>query len=157
MDKPMLEITTIQEKSNVSLSQEVYYFMLMQVPFGKITRFNDIEEYLAKKYGVHHIHEFKTTDLIFRNLSNPDSRYIERIIAHVPMHREVSAIGYIEHGSEQVRKLECEGHEIIQKGAKKTNAVKDYKKHLFDFDRETSISLDTLKKIDKEGLFDYLL
>ena len=153
----MQEMTIIEEESNVTLSQEVYYFMLMQVPFGKITRYKDIEAYLAKKFGVHHIHEFATNPLNLRNIQNLESKYIERIIDSVPLHREVSAIGYVEQGYEQERKLRCEGHEIIQKGAYKKNAVKDYQKYLFNFDKETNISLDTLKRVDKEGLFDYFL
>lgn len=155
-DKSQPKVITIPEGSNVALSQEVYYFMLMQVPFGRITRYSDIEAYLARKFGVHHVHEFDTTAMGRRNLNAPEFKYIEKIIDNAPEHREVSPVGYLEHGDDQAKKLKVEGHEIVQKGAKKKDAVKDYKKYLFNFDKETDIDLETLKKIDQEGLFDYL-
>lgn len=36
----------------IRLSQEIYYFMLMQVPQGQLTRDCDIREYLNELYGV---------------------------------------------------------------------------------------------------------
>ena len=147
---------TIPEGSSVTLSEEVYRYMLIQVPEGRITRWEDIEAYLARKFGVHHIKEFDRSVMTQRMFANGDAEYLSRVFDQTPEHREVSSIGYISETSEKVEKLMAEGLPSERKGKDKKLAVKDYKKYLFDFDNETNIDIETLKKIDREGLYEYL-
>ena len=143
--------------SSVKLSQEVYLYMLMQVPPGRLTRWKDIEAYLARKFGVHHIREFDTLPMAIRNIqyTRENRDYITLFSKYIPEHREVSAIGYLEGSLDQADKLIGEGFVIEPKGAKNKPAVKDYKKHLFDFDKEADISIETLQDVEQNGLMKY--
>lgn len=149
-------ITLIPAGTSIELSQEVYYYMLMQVPFRKLTHWRDIEAFLARKFNVQHISRFDSLPMNVRNLSSIDQNYIIKIIDTVPRHREISLGGYLEHGDSQEKELRAEGHGIVTKGPYKKKAVKDFKKSLFDFDRETNISIETLERINQNGLFEYL-
>lgn len=51
----MSKITTIPAGKEIRLSQEIYYYMLMQVPQGRLTRDCDIREYLNELYGASYI------------------------------------------------------------------------------------------------------
>lgn len=156
MDNQKRVVTIIPAGTGIELSQEVYYYMLMQVPFGKLTQRKDIEEYLAKKFNVQHIYKFNRAPMNMRNLNDINQKYIIKIIDTVPFHREVSSGGYLEHEDSQIQKLLAEGHVIITKGPHKKSAVKDFKMFLFDFNKETDIDIDTLRRIDQEGLSNYL-
>ena len=156
MDNQRRVIAIPQTGTSIELSQEVYYYMLMQVPFGKLTHWRDIEAFLARKFNVQHISKFDSMPMNARHLGNIEKNYIIKIIDTVPRHREISVGGYLENDDAQAKKLRAEGHVIITKGPYKKEAVKDFKKSLFDFDRETDISTDTLKKVNRDGLFDFL-
>ena len=145
--------------SCVKISEEVYLFMLMQVPPGRLTRWKDIEAFLARKFGVHHIEEFDRVPMSIRNIkySHNGREYIALFSKFIPAHREVSAIGYLEGPLDQAEKLISEGFTVVQKGAYNKSAVKDYKKYLFDFDKEANISLEILQDIDQNGLMKYFV
>ena len=51
----MSKITMIPAGKEIRLSQEIYYYMLMQVPQGRLTRDCDIREYLNELYGASYI------------------------------------------------------------------------------------------------------
>ena len=51
----MSKITMIPAGKEIRLSQEMYYYMLMQVPQGRLTRDCDIREYLNELYGASYI------------------------------------------------------------------------------------------------------
>ena len=51
----MSKITTIPAEKEIRLSQEIYYYMLMQVPQGRLTRDCDIREYLNELYEASYI------------------------------------------------------------------------------------------------------
>lgn len=51
----MSKITTIPAGKEIRLSQEIYYYMLMQVPQGRLTRDCDIREYLNELYGASYL------------------------------------------------------------------------------------------------------
>ncbi len=150
MDNTKKVITIIPAETSIELSQEVYYYMLMQAPFGKLTHWRDIEAFLARKFSVQHISRFDSLPMNMRHPGNVDQNYIIKIIDTVPRHREISLGGYLEHGDSQEKELRAEGHVIVTKGPYKKKAVKDFKKSLVDFDKETNISVETLKKIKKE-------
>lgn len=148
--KPIPTVQHIPEGSSVDLSEEVLYYLLMQVPYGRLTRRDDMTAFLAKLFHVHHI-EIVHTHL--HRFIDPD--YIEKIIDFIPRHREIGTRGHLQ-GAPDSTQLVQEGHEIVpdkRKGYSPT--VKDYKKYLFDFSTEATIHIEDLLKINREGLFDY--
>ncbi len=105
-----------------------YIEALKKVPFGKITRDDDIYEYLAKKHNVNRV-ELSG----HRPLQDAfDKKY--------PYWRVVSTRGFLCEDrflysvGEQKRLLEAEGLKIIQAGAGgKSLKVENYKNYLYDF------------------------
>lgn len=149
----MMEIIKIMPKGKeIELSEEVRYYMLLQVPKGRLTRDQDIREYLGKLYGASYI-DF-ITPLRMRPIFDYD-KYINRILDNVPFHREVSSLGYT-YNPEYIKKLKEEGFVILPKSGNRTERVEDYKKYLFDFEKESSVDLSVLEKISKEGIETYL-
>lgn len=83
----MSKITTIPAGKEIRLSQEIYYYMLMQVPQGRLTRDCDIREYLNELYGASYI-DF---DILATLRTIPGyHEYMTRIVERVPKHRLVS-------------------------------------------------------------------
>lgn len=95
----------------------------MQVPFGKLTHWRDIEAFLARKFNVQHISRFDSLPMNVRNLSSIDQNYIIKIIDTVPRHREISLGGYLEHGDSQGKELRAEDHAIVTKGPYKKKGL----------------------------------
>jgi len=140
----------IPEASHIHLSEEVFSYLLMQVPSGRLTRYQDMEAYLAKRFSVHHI-QMENLPFMSRVAFSPE--YIYKVLDYVPRHREVSARGYLIDVCDQAQKLSSEGLEIIPPVRDGYNArVKDYKQYLFDFEKETNIDLETLKAVHENGL-----
>ena len=126
--QPRHSIQHIPEGSSVNLSEEVLYYLLMQVPYGRLTRRDDMAAFLAKLFHVHHV-EIVTTHL--HRCMVPD--YITKIIDFVPRYREISTRGHL-HGDPSSIQLAKEGHEIVpHKRAGYASVIKNYKKYLFDF------------------------
>ncbi len=143
MNKSTCHIEYIPEKPCLRLSEIVYFYVLTFVPNGRLTRAEDIEKYLEKKFDVPRVE--------FERPINLDVNYWIKFIDNVPMHRVVSAYGYTH--STKVEQLASEGFEFEEKNNNRGPKVKDYKKYLFNFEKETNISLDTLKKINEEKDF----
>lgn len=64
-------------------------------------------------------------------------------------YKEVSSVGNTVWDAKD--KLEAEGFEL-SKSTKYLYKVKDFKKYLFDFDKETNVSAEDFERIDREGL-----
>lgn len=143
MDKKVCYIEYIPEKPCLRLSEIIYFYVLTFVPKGRLTRAEDIEKYLEKKFDIPRVE--------FERPINLDINYWIKFIDNVPMHRVVTAYGYTD--STKVEQLALEGFEFEEKNDNRSPKVKDYKKFLFNFDKETNISLDTLKKINEEKDF----
>ena len=106
------------KKPFVDLSEVLYFYLLLLVPKGRLTRSRDIEKYLAKQYGVSHVH--------LERPFKPDYDYWCRMIDRVPFHRVVSAYGYAEDLDHT--KLLDEGFEFMEKKENRYRPqVKDYK------------------------------
>ena len=132
-------------KPGLKLSEVVYFYLVHLVPKGRLTRYDDIVKYLANKFDVFHIE--------FCRPFNLEWDYWCKFIDHVPLHRVVTSYGYIEPLKREM--LISEGFEIEDTAVKNRGPrVKDYKKYLFDFEKETKISLDYLKKINEQQDFD---
>ena len=149
-------IQVIPEKSNVLLSRDVYDYMLMQVPQGRLTRWEDIEQYLADRFGVHHVRfDLSTTRFLRYGAALPDVIYA--MLDQVPKHREVTARGRIVYAPQQERLLEEEGFVLLKSTSNgHSPRVKDYQKFLFDFEKETDIPIQTLRDVDQKGLGTFL-
>ena len=132
-------------REGLRLSEIVYFYLLYLVPKGRLARRKDIEKYLEKKFDAFYIE--------FQRPLNFSWDYWCKFIDLVPLHRVVSANGYIEPLNRD--KLISEGFEIEEPTMNNREPrVKDYKKYLFDFEKETDISLDYLKKINEQQDFD---
>ncbi len=76
----MSKTTMIPAGKEIRLSQEIYYYMLMQVPQGRLTRDCDIREYLNELYGASYI-DF---DILATLRTLPGySEYMARIVEKV--------------------------------------------------------------------------
>ena len=73
----MSELTTTFVRKEIRLSEEIYYYMLMQVPQGRLTRDCDIREYLNGIYGATWI-DFDILAALRTLLGY--SEYMERIV-----------------------------------------------------------------------------
>lgn len=79
----MSKITMISAGKEIRLSQEIYYYMLMQVPQGRLTRDCDIREYLNELYGASYI-DF---DILATLRTMPGyHEYMTRIVDRAPNH-----------------------------------------------------------------------
>ena len=138
-------VVEIPAKSGLKLSEVVYFYLVYLVPKGRLTRYDDIVKYLEKKFNVFRVE--------FCRPFNFDWNYWCKFIDYVPLHRVVTSYGYIE--PLKRNKLIEEGFVIEEPSVKNRGPkVKDYKKYLFDFEKETDISLDFLKQINEQQDFD---
>ncbi len=148
----MSEITMIPAGKEIRVSQEIYYYMLMQVPQGRLTRDCDIREYLNELYGATCI-DF---DILATLRTLPGySEYMARIVEKVPKHRLVSTRGYVSDGM-CIEKLQAEGFTILPAKGNRLERVLDYKKYLFDFQSASAVSKAVLDQIQREGLRAFL-
>lgn len=148
----MSKITMIPAGKEIKLSQEIYYYMLMQVPQGRLTRDCDIREYLNELYGVTCI-DF---DILATLRTLPGySEYMARIVEKVPKHRLVSTLGYVSDGM-CIEKLQAEGFTILPAKGNRLERVLDYKKYLFDFKSASAVNKAVLDQIQREGLRAFL-
>lgn len=148
----MSKITMIPAGKEIRLSQEIYYYMLMQVPQGQLTRDCDIREYLNELYGVACI-DF---DILATLRTLPGySEYLARIVEKVPKHRLVSTQGYVSDGM-CIEKLQAEGFTILPAKGNREERVLDYKKYLIDFKKESTVNKAVLDQIQREGLRAFL-
>ena len=114
------------------VSSDEFYEVLSMVPAGKITRREDIIEYLKRKHNASRVEINYTI-----NLLTP----IER---GVPLWRLVSTRGFVQGdrfymGREKcAEKLEEEGFNVIPGGiGGESLKVENYREYLFDFNKET--------------------
>lgn len=148
----MSKITMISAGKEIRLSQEIYYYMLMQVPQGRLTRDCDIREYLNELYGVVCI-DF---DILATLRTLPGySEYMARIVEKVPKHRLVSTRGYVSDGM-CIEKLQAEGFTILPPKGDRGERVLNYKKYLFDFKKASTVNKAVLDQIQREGLRAFL-
>lgn len=148
----MSKITTIPAGKEIRLSQEIYYYMLMQAPQGRLTRDCDIREYLNELYGVVCI-DF---DILATLRTLPGySEYMARIVEKVPKHRLVSTRGYVSDGM-CIEKLQAEGFTILPPKGDRGERVLNYKKYLFDFKKASTVNKAVLDQIQREGLRAFL-
>jgi addiction module RelB/DinJ family antitoxin len=108
-----------------------YIEILKRVPVGKITRYDDITKYLAKKYNVPRVEIVGQRPL--QAAFNKE----------YPYWRVVTARGFLCEDrflhtvEEQKVLLEAEGHTVISGGARgKSLKVENYTSVLYDFDKE---------------------
>lgn len=127
-DVKQMTVEYIPAKPSKEIPMEEYIDLLRQVPAGQITRMEDIEKHLQKKYGVERVHvEYRAL------LSNPKWEGI-------PYWREVSSRGMLQEDrfrcsrEQQKEKLESEGLRIVPCGAyNRSLKVENYKDYLFDY------------------------
>lgn len=129
---------------HVTLSETAKYQLLMLVPRGRLTTDTAIRSYLAKMFGVHGVEFERVYDETARMTWEDESR------KRLNLHREVSDSGIINPGCED--ELREEGFELIPSNRSKGNLrVKDFKRYLFDFEKECTLTIKDFKKYKKES------
>ena len=148
----MSKITMMPAGKEIRLSQEIYYYMLMQVPQGQLTRDCDIRKYLNELYGAACI-DF---DILATLRTLPGySEYMAHIVEKIPKHRLVSTLGYVSDGM-CIEKLQAEGFTILPAKGNREERVLDYKKYLFNFKKASTVNKVVLDQIQREGLRAFL-
>ena len=144
-DKRVCNVQYFPAKPGVELSEVVRNYMVSLVPRGRLTRDRDMLEYLSKVFNVNWV-AFKRDQRFSIPLIMNNSVYDD-----VPNHRVVSDRGIVYPLTEDI--LCSEGHELIQTKITKCGLqVKDYKKYLYNFEKEANINIDELKIFCHEGL-----
>ncbi|MBQ3135844.1 MAG: hypothetical protein IJB74_00030 [Clostridia bacterium] len=137
------------QKSSLTLYEDVKYYLIMHVPAGRLVRDKEIQKFLCSKFGVEDIRfEQPLHRIIIKG-------YLCRILDNVPLHREVSSGGYLLKDYHE-KPLKNEGFETEIIKGRYMPRVKSFKSYLFDFEKETDIKAEDLKRINSEGLFDVL-
>lgn len=111
---------------HITVSMDEYVALLMKIPEGKITRFDDILNYFKQKYNIR-------AEIDLRPAMYKDNKPIPywRIVSTRGM---LSDYGHYFSKELQAKYLEEEGFEIIAVGPNKRSLqVKDYRQYLFDF------------------------
>lgn len=120
-------IEYIPEIPVTPVSETEYFDALYKVPAGKVTRWDDIMEYLRCK------HDAKRVELVHDKIVT----YEEKM--QIPVWRELSARGFLQDSlwcnrERQEEMLKSEGLTIVPCGAyRKSLKVENYQKYLFDF------------------------
>ena len=123
------------------LSMAVHYYLLSLIPSGRIVTWSGLRDFVSKKLGIYIEFEERYYDKL-KNLAFYDIRKNND-------YKEVSNVGNT--GCFEKELLEKEGFELI-KSTKYLYKVKDYKKYLFDFEKETTVTATQILEIDKIGL-----
>lgn len=120
-------VTYIPAKPAKQVRYEEFLDLVAKVPQGFITRYDDICDYLCRKYKAERVEFVHGTEDWWRS-------------QEVPLWRVVSTRGVLSDSrlmsrELQQERLECEGLTIVPCGVNNRSLmVKDYKLHLFDFD-----------------------
>lgn len=132
----------------IILSRDLEYFLNLLVPEGKLTRDDDMRNFLHSVFGGTWIDYDPPCKV--RGYLNYD-KYMQSIVSTVPFHRVVGSRGHVDR-EEHICKLRSEGHTIIPPKGKFGARVKDYKRCLYDFTQEAYINKEYLTRIHYEGL-----
>lgn len=129
-DRDLVEPTVIRipAQKYVRISSEIVEYLIRQVPAGKITRYEDIQQFLQSAYGYERIElEHESATLFLTDHSFPYWRVVGNTGFLPSRHRFYND----ETMAELLRK---DGLSVSMGGANKAlYRVEDYKKHLFDF------------------------
>ena len=123
----------------VVLSEMAKYRLTSIVPVGRLTTDTAIRNYLSKLFDVSWV-DFERDYIAFMPvLMN------EQAFTQLNLHRIVSDSGIVDWAHKD--KLRDEGFELVPSNRSKGNLmVMDYKKYLFDFDKECQLTIDDFKK-----------
>lgn len=135
----------------VVLSEMVKYELLRYVPAGRLTTNSAMLKYLAKLFNQPRA-EFEYEPFKMAAAMNS-----EKFRKEDNSHRMVSDGGFVDPGSEE--KLRAEGFEVIPSPQSKYSLkVKDFKKYLFDFEKECPLTREMLAEyqINRRNLDDIL-
>ena len=127
-NKEEVKVIHIPAKKSVKIPQEIVEYLIRQVPAGKITRYEDIQQFLQASYGYERVElEYESASLFLRDET-------------FPYWRVVGSTGFLpsRHSFYDDKKmaelLQKDGLSVSKGGARKAlYRVDDYKKHLFDF------------------------
>ena len=126
--------------SSVKISEAVLYYLSAMLPNGRVAIESQVWDFLAKQFGVHHIDVEPDLMDKYKN--------IDIVLELNKTYKFLSDKGRVD--KIHVEKLREEGFEF-EPATKYMVKVKDYKNYLFDFDKETDIDVEFIKRINKIG------
>ncbi len=123
-----------------TFSETAKHELMKQVPCSRLTTDKAMRKYLAKVFDMPRAEFEEDPFEILKGITkNPE------YLAEENRHRVVSDSGIVYPGYED--KLRSEGFELIPSARSKGNLqVKDFKKYLFDFEKECTLTKGELKK-----------
>ena len=126
-DKPR-QVICIPAKKSVKISSEMVEHLIRHVPAGKITRYEDIQQFLQTVYNYERVElEYESPTLFMHDKSFPYWRVVGRTGFLPSRHKFYD-------DKTMAELLRKDGLSITMGGANKAlYRVDDYKKHLFDF------------------------
>lgn len=142
------KVTHIPAKPGIELSETVLFYMISQVPEGRLTRTTDIETYLALRLNTNWVSFCR--DVVFNN--DFINEYLSKgtLYFDVPMHRNVSDRGLVE--KRYAEDLAREGFTLEETRISKYSLkVRNYKEFLFNFE-EANIDINIVMRVNQYGL-----
>lgn len=127
-NKNSTQVIRIPAKRSVKIPSEVVEFLIRQVPAGKITRHEDIQQFLQSAYGYERVElEHESATLFLQDNTFPYWRVVGRTGFLPSRHRFYN-------DATMADLLRKDGLSVSMGGANKAlYRVDNYKKHLFDF------------------------
>lgn len=122
------KVIRIPAKRSVKIPSEIVEFLIQQVPAGKITRYEDIQQFLQASYGYERVElEHESATRFLRDSTFPYWRVVGSTGFLPSRHRFYS-------DAKMADLLRKDGLSVSMGGANKAlYRVDDYKIHLFDF------------------------
>lgn len=126
--------------SSEKLSESVLCYLSAMLPKGRLAIESQVWDFLANLYGVHHID--------FEEDSWDKLKNIDISLKLNKRYKFISDKGRVNKVDREA--LSKEGFEF-EPATEHMVKVKDYKKYLFDFSKETDIDVEFIKRINKLG------
>lgn len=122
------------------LSEAVKYYMCALVPEGRLITCEQMENFLAEKLEIDRV-EFEPN--LFDKTKN-----IDDVLKYDKTYRIVSVYGRVD--KIHMKKLRDEGF-AFEPATKYMVKITDFKKYLFDFEKETDVDKELIERVDNLG------
>ena len=127
-NKEKVKVIHIPAKKSVKIPREIVEYLIRQVPAGKITRYEDIQQFLQTAYGYERVElEHESGALFLQDTSFPYWRVVGSTGFLPSRHKFYD-------DKKMAELLRADGLSISMGGARNAlYRVDNYKKHLYDF------------------------
>ena len=134
------KVYSLPTKPCLKISEAVKYYLCALIPQGRLVIGDTLEKFVAKKLNIENI--------VFEEDLFDKAKNIDDVLKHDKTYKMISSVGGVY--KIYVDKLSIEGF-TFKSYTKYMVKVNDYKKYLFDFEKETEINAATIERIVKKG------